>query len=204
MVADFQHRFLPGTKPTTILLLHGTGGDENDLLPIGRGLVPGAAMLSPRGRVLEHGAARFFMRIAPGVFDPKEVAARAAELASWIREACVHYDRDAEKIYALGVGNGANIATAVMLLHPGTLAGACLLRPMPVVAPDPSPQLKGAPVLISAGQYDETATPAQAETLADIFTKAGARVDLAIQNAGHDLTPADFSLAKQWFAAAPR
>lgn len=200
MLADFTHRFIEGKSPLTVLLLHGTGGDENDLLPVGRGLVPGANLLSPRGKVLEHGAPRFFSRIAPGVFDEKEIVARAAEFAMWLGEACEHYKLDPARLYALGYSNGANLATAVMLLHPGAMAGACLLRPLPVLKPATLPALQGAPVLISAGQDDVTAPPSQAEVLADIFAQAGARVDIAIQNAGHDLTPADFSLAKQWFA----
>ena len=200
MLADFDHRFIPGRLPVTVLLLHGTGGDENDLIPVGRALAAGAALLSPRGRVLEHGAPRFFSRIAPGVFDEKEIRLRAAELAIWIGEACEHYKIDPAHLYALGYSNGANIATAVLLLHPGVLAGACLLRPMPIIKPDPSPLLHGVPVLISSGQDDPTASPADAEILADVLTQAGARVDVAIQNAGHDLTPADFSLGKQWFA----
>ena len=133
------------------------------------------------------------------MFDQKELQQRAAELAAWIGEACEHYKLDQSRLYAMGYSNGANIATAVMLLHPGVLAGACLLRPMPVVKPEGDPHLHGAPVLISAGQTDPTSTPAEAEVLADIYAQAGARVDIAIQNAGHDLTPADFSLAKQWF-----
>jgi phospholipase/carboxylesterase len=200
MLADFEHLYMPGKLPATVLLLHGTGGDEKDLVPVGRGLAPGAALLSPRGKVMEHGAPRFFSRIAPGVFDEKEIRRRAAELAAWIGDAVAHYKLDAAHLYALGYSNGANIATALMLLNPGTIAGAALLRPMPIIKPDPLPQLHGAPVLISAGQEDPTVHVSEAEKLADTLANAGARVDVAIQNAGHDLTPADFSLAKQWFA----
>ena len=199
MLADFEHVYMPGKIPATVLLLHGTGGDEKDLIPVGRGLAPGAALLSPRGKVLEHGAPRFFSRIAPGVFDEKEVRSRAAELAAWIHDAVVHYQIDATKLYALGYSNGANIATAVMLLHPGTIAGAALLRPMQVITPDPLPQLHGAPVLISAGQHDPTVHVSDAEKLADVLANSGARVDVAIQDASHELTPGDFNLIKQWF-----
>ena len=192
MPVEFVHKFLPGRLPITILLLHGTGGDENDLIPVGRALAPGAAILSPRGKVLEHGAPRFFSRIAPGVFDEKEVALRAAELAHWITE----YPVDRTQLYALGYSNGANIAAAMMLLHPGTIAGGVLLRPMTVITPATLPDLKGAPVLISGGNDD----PAGAEALGRLLTSAGAHVDIAIQNAGHELTPADFNLGKQWFA----
>jgi len=199
MLADFQHQFIPGKIPATILLLHGTGGDEKDLIPVGRAVAPGAALLSPRGSVLEQGAPRFFSRIAPGVFDETEIRNRAAQLADWIADAAAQYHIDLAHLYALGYSNGANIATAVMLLHPGKIAGAALLRPMPILQPDPLPQLHGAPILISVGQEDPTVHVSDAEKLADTLANAGARVDVAIQNAGHDLTPGDFSLVKQWF-----
>lgn len=200
MLADFQHKFIPGKIPATILLLHGTGGDENDLIPVGKAMAPGAALLSPRGNVKENGAPRFFSRIAPGVFDEAEVRTRAAQLAQWITDAAEHYKIDLGLLYALGYSNGANIATAVMLLHPGKIAGAALLRPMSIFQPAELPQLHGAPILISAGQEDPTVHVSEAEKLADTFANAGARVDVAIQDAGHDLTPGDFSVVKQWFA----
>ena len=189
MPVEFVHKLLPGRLPVTVLLLHGTGGDESDLIPVARALAPGATILSPRGKVLEHGAPRFFSRLAPGVFDAREVAHRAGELADWVGQ----FDGP---IYALGYSNGANIAAAVMLLHPGVIAGAALLRPMVVIRPETPPDLKGAPVLISGGQDDAQG----AEDLGRLLSSAGAHVDIAIQNAGHELTPADFSLGKQWFA----
>src|SRR6266550_3414526 len=108
----YVHRFVPATNPaerTTILLLHGTGGDENDLIPLGERVAPGAALLSPRGGVLENGAPRFFRRIAEGKFDPAEVRTRALELAAFIRAAVSHYELDPSRICALGFSNGANI-----------------------------------------------------------------------------------------------
>src|SRR5882757_915112 len=142
MSAEFIHQFLPGRLPVTVLLLHGTGGDENDLVPVGRALAPGAAILSPRGRVLEMGAPRFFKRIAAGVFDETEVRQRAAELAEWIGWAVEKYGIDASRLYAMGYSNGANIAAAMMLLHPGVIAGGVLLRPMVVIRPEPLPDLQ--------------------------------------------------------------
>jgi phospholipase/carboxylesterase len=194
MPVEFIHKFVPGKLPVTVLLLHGSGGDENDLLPVARALVPGAAFLSPRGKVLEQGMRRFFL------LDRSDVKERTAELAAWIGEAAQQYAIDSARMYALGYSNGANIAAALMLLHPGSIAGACLFRSRAVVSPGALPSLEGAPVLISAGQTDHLITPEDAEVLAKLLTSAGARVDLAIQNAGHDLTPADFSLAKQWFS----
>jgi predicted esterase len=193
---DFVHKFLPGRLPVTVLLLHGSGGDENDLLPIAGALAPGAAVLSPRGNVVQHGARRFFSYPGPEGFDAVEIRERVDELAEWLGRTAVA----ANPLYALGYSNGANMAAALMLLHPGAITGACLFRSRAVVTPDTLPDLKGAPVLISAGQTDTLIPPSAAEALGQLLTTAGARVDLAIQNAGHDLTPADFSLAKQWFA----
>jgi predicted esterase len=194
MPVEFMHKFVPGRLPVTVLLLHGSGGDENDLLPVARALAPGAAFLSPRGKVVDQGLRRFFM------LDRSDVKERAAELAEWIGEAVKQYQIDPARLYALGYSNGANIAAALMLLHPGSIAGACLLRSRAMVNPESLPSLAGAPVLISAGQSDHLITPKEGEELAKLLTSAGARVDLAIQNAGHDLTPADFSLVKQWFS----
>ena len=194
MAVEFVYKFVPGRVPVTVLLLHGSGGDENDLLPVARAIAPGAAFLSPRGRVNERGLLRFF------ALDKSDVKERAAELAEWIGEAAAKYEIDPARLFALGYSNGANVAGALMLLHPGAIAGACLLRARRVVEPEVLPALAGAPVLISAGQHDELIPAEGAQELAEALTHAGARVDLAMQNAGHDLTPADFSLAKQWFS----
>jgi phospholipase/carboxylesterase len=147
---------------------------------------------------MDRGLVRFF------ALDKSDVKERSAELAEWIAEAVARYQIDAARLFALGYSNGANVAGALMLLHPGAIAGACLLRARKVVEPESLPSLAGAalvgtPVLISAGQHDELIPPEGAQELAEVLTHAGARVDLAMQNAGHDLTPADFSLAKQWF-----
>ena len=192
MITEFIHKFVPGKSPATILALHGTGGDENDLLPVVRALAPGAAVLSPRGRAVQNGAIRFF--------NEGEIRSRAADLAAWIEAAVQQYSLDAGRVYAIGYSNGASIAAALMLLHPGAIAGGYLLRPSVVVRPEVIPNLNGAPVLIGSGEQDTLALPARAEELAQLLTDAGARVDLAVQNAGHDLTPQDFGLGKQWFA----
>jgi len=192
----FIHKFIPGRLPVTVLLLHGSGGDESDLLPIGSAVAPGAALLSPLGKVVQHGARRFFSYPGADGFDFDEVRTRVDELADWLTTMPV----DPTHLYALGYSNGANMAAAMMLLRPGSIAGACLLRARAAVTPAEIPALSGAPVLISAGQHDHIIPASASETLAQLLTRAGARVDIAIQNAGHDLTPADFSLAKQWFA----
>ncbi len=191
----FIHQYIPvkGSR-VTVLLLHGTGGDENDLIPIGRALAPGASLLSPRGKVLENGAPRFFRRLAAGVFDEDDIRLRAAELAKF-----VNGFRDSAMI-ALGYSNGANIAAALMLLHPEVLDGAILLRPMVPLTPDTLPDLTGKPVSILAGEHDAMTRPEITRNLATLLTRAGARVEVRWMDAGHDLGPGDFQAVKEFLA----
>lgn len=190
------HQYVPASgSDLTVLLLHGTGGDENDLIPIGRAVAPGAALLSPRGSVLESGALRFFRRLAPGVFDEKDIRVRAQELAEFVA------GFKAQRVMALGYSNGANIAAALMLLHPGVLKGAVLLRPMIPLIPHPLPNLGGTRVQIQAGVEDNMTTPENTQGLASLLSSAGAAVDVRWMDAGHDLGPGDFQAAKEFFAA---
>ncbi len=199
MAAEFIHKYLPGTLPVTILAMHGTGGDETDLLGVARAVFPGAAVLSPRGKTNEFGAYRFFSRLAPGQFDETEIAQRTAELAEWLEWAATEYGFDPKKLYALGYSNGANMAIATMLLYPGSIAGGVMLRPMPVIRPEPLPDLHGAPILLAAGETDPIVPAKAAHALATMLAQAGAAVDFAMMESGHDLTPEDFSGAKRWF-----
>jgi phospholipase/carboxylesterase len=194
----FVHRFEPATAADTppVLLLHGTGGDENDLLPLGRAVAPGAALLSPRGNVLEHGMPRFFRRLAEGVFDEEDVARRANELADFIDKARAHY-RLAAPI-ALGYSNGANIAAAVMLLRPQALAGAILLRAMVPLRQPPKADLTGKSVLIVSGSQDPIVPADNAARLATQLRDAGATVEHSILPAGHALSNADVLLGNRW------
>ncbi len=163
---SFHHRFEPGTEPARppILLLHGTGGDEDDLLPLGRTLAPGSALLSPRGKVLESGMPRFFRRLAEGVFDEDDVRRRADELADFIAEARAAYGLAAP--VAVGFSNGANIAAALLLLRPEALAGAALLRAMVPLATPPAADLTGKPVLLLTGAADPIVRAENAARLA--------------------------------------
>jgi predicted esterase len=199
----FIHRFLPAPSSSerTLLLLHGTGGNENDLLDLGRALDPDAALLSPRGKVLENGAPRFFRRLAEGVFDEKDVVARAHELADFVASAATHYKIDREKLVTVGYSNGANIAAAMMLLGTGQFSQAILLRPMVPLEPATLPDLQGTRVLLSAGQSDPIARPAIVTELAQLFRTAGAAVDLVVQPSGHELGANDVATARQWLAA---
>jgi phospholipase/carboxylesterase/glyoxalase family protein len=201
MPADlgFVHIFRPAQSPgaPTLLLLHGTGGDENDMIPLA-GLAPGAALLSPRGKVLENGMPRFFRRLSEGVFDVEDLKARAGELAAFVIAAAAHYKFDPSRVIAMGFSNGANIASATMLLRPGVLKGAILFRAMVPLEPDPVPNLDGARVLVSNGRIDPIVSPEETERLARLLQRAGADVEVHWQPAGHQLMPSDFAVAKTW------
>jgi phospholipase/carboxylesterase len=196
----YIHRFEPGADPSRppVLVLHGTGGDETDMLPLGREIAPGAALLSPRGNVLEGDMPRFFRRFREGLFDEDDVRRRGGELAHFVTEARRAYGL--ARPVALGYSNGANIAAAVLLLHPSTLAGAILLRAMAPLAEPPRPDLSGTPVLILSGLDDPIARPSTAERLAAALAAAGARVERDELPAGHGLTQADVRRAKAFYA----
>jgi phospholipase/carboxylesterase len=195
----YIHRFEPGGDPALppVLVLHGTGGDETDLLPLGREIAPEAALISPRGNVLEGGMPRFFRRYREGVFDEADVRRRAKELAHFVAEAREAYGVAAP--VALGYSNGANIAAALLLLHPDVLIGAILLRAMAPLADPPKPDLSGIPVLILSGSNDPVVPPASAERLAEALAAAGARVERKVLPASHGLTQADIARAKAFF-----
>ena len=195
---SYLHNFEAGTDPATppLLLLHGTGGDENDLIPLGQKLSPGSMLLSPSGDVNEHGARRFFARLAEGVFDPAEITRRTHALADFIAAAAKHYRFDPVRLTAIGFSNGANIAATLLLLRPESLAGAVLLRPMVVLEPVRVPDLTGKCVLISSGTADPIVPNDHPPRLAQIFRQAGADVTLHTHAAGHGLVPADFTISR--------
>ena len=196
----FIHRVVraEGGERTTLLLLHGTGGDESDLLPLGRMLLPGASLLSPRGRVLEHGMPRFFRRLAEGVFDVPDLIARTHELAGFVEAAATEYGLDRERIVAVGFSNGANIAASLLLLHPGLLRGAALFRPMVPLEPEHVPELQGTSVLVAGGRADPIVPQEQTDRLAELLRDAGAEVTVEWQPGGHGLTQGDVDTAQRW------
>jgi predicted esterase len=200
----FAHVYKAAPSPASapsLLLLHGTGGDEHDMVPLG-GLMPGANLLSPRGQVLEQGAPRFFRRLAEGVFDLDDLRARAADLAAFVAAAAAAYGFDPARVYAMGFSNGANIASAMALLHPGVLRGAVLFRGMVPLEPVPLPSLKDFRVVISNGKMDPIVPVAETERLATLLHRAGADVELHWQPTGHELMPSDFSVARAWLDTA--
>jgi predicted esterase len=201
----FIHTFIPSASGMTddnslnLLLLHGTGGDENDLISIARMLeITNASILSPRGKVLENGMPRFFRRLAEGVFDIEDLRFRTNELADFVQKASRTYTFDLNRTMALGYSNGANIAASILLLRPEIVSGAILFRPMIPLVPDTLPNLSSKHVLISAGLHDPIVQRYQTEDLFDLLKKAEAKVSIQWQNTGHELTQRDIKAAKDW------
>ena len=199
-ISGFTPRFVPadGDDPNTLLLLRGTGGNEDDLLPLGRMLHGGGALLGPRGKILEHGMPRFFRRLAEGVFDEEDLIKRTHELAGFVEAATAEYGLDGNRIWAVGFSNGANIAASLLLLHPGLLAGAVLLRAMVPLEPEPTPDLSGTPVYLAAGRSDPIVPAENTERLAGLLTEAGADVTLDWQPGGHGIGRPEVDASRLW------
>jgi phospholipase/carboxylesterase len=198
---DFIHRFIPAENSSlrrVLLLLHGTGGNENDMIPIGRDLDPTAALLSLRGNVLENGMPRFFRRLAEGVFDEADVIRRANELADFLPKAAEQYEFDLKQLTAVGYSNGANIAAAVMLLRPGAITAAVLLRAMVPLTPASPPDLNGTRVLICSGKRDPIIPVENATRLAAMLREAGSDVTHRLEDASHQLVFDEIAAAKKW------
>lgn len=197
---SFIYKFVPSQSPglPTLLLLHGTGGNEDDLISLGEGLLPGAAILSPRGKILENGMPRFFRRLAEGVFDVEDLIFRTHELADFVLEASREHGFDPKNVMAVGFSNGANIAASLLLLRPGVLSSAILFRPMVPLVPDTLPDLKNVPVFIAAGTLDPIVPPNETERLANLLGMAGAKVALVWHSVGHGLTMEDIETAAVW------
>lgn len=202
----FVHVFRPGTSGRTVLALHGTGGDERSLLEFAAELSPGDAVLSPRGDVIEAGAARWFRRFSEGVFDEDDMAERSGRLAAFVREAAGEHGFDAGNVVAFGYSNGANMAAALMLLHPTLLRGAAMWRAMLPLRrffpglPTPSLDLSGREALVLAGQADPFAPLDRAQALADRLTESGARVRFEATGPSHGVVPEDARVTREWFA----
>lgn len=201
---DFIHEFVPGTSNRTLLLLHGTGGNERDLIPLGRELDPNAALLSPRGKVLEDGMSRFFRRLTEGVFDLEDLKYRANELANFVTSAAKHYGFAADELVAVGYSNGANIAAGMLLLRPEIMHQAILFRAMVPLIPDPLPDLSSVRVWIGAGDQDPIVPASETKRLAELVRRAGADVTIRFAKAGHGLTNDDLEAARHWLGESCR
>ena len=198
LVPDFIHEFVAGSSQRTLLLLHGTGGNERDLLPLGRELDRDASLLSPRGHVLENGMPRFFRRLAEGVFDLEDLRRRTHELADFVGAAAEDYQFPADQVIAVGYSNGANIAASLLLLRPQTLRGAILLRVMVPLIPSAQPDLSLVRVWIGAGDKDPIIPTSESQRLAELLGRAGADVTSQFFDAGHNLTNNEIETARDW------
>jgi len=201
----FVHRFMPGKKPAApvLLLLHGTGGDENDLIPLGHELYPDASILSLRGKVLENGMPRFFRRLAEGVFDLEDLKLRTEELAQFLDAARQQYGLRENKLIAVGYSNGANIAASLLLRDPRHLSAAVLFRAMVPFVPDAPPDLTGIAIFLSAGRQDSIVPSANTRQLSSMFETAGAAVTMHWHPGGHELGRDDLDAAKLWLEKLP-
>ena len=194
-----QHVFIKGTNEKTLLLLHGTGGTERDLLGLAKEIDSEANVLSVRGNVLENGMPRFFRRIAEGVFDMEDLRFRTNELYDFVNEAAKKYEFDRSNVIAIGYSNGANIAAALMYYKENALYGALLHHPM---VPDHEavlPNLSGVNVWIGAGHNDMMCPPEESNKLNAMLTEAGASVHVDWFNYGHQLTMPEVDAAKAWY-----
>jgi predicted esterase len=198
---DFIHDFVPGSSSRTLLLLHGTGGNERDLIGLGRELDPHAALLSPRGKVLENGMPRFFRRLAEGVFDLEDLKHRTNELANFVTAAAQHYGFATDQLVAVGYSNGANIAASMLLLRPETLPIAILFRGMVPLYPETQPNLSSVHVWIGAGTNDPIIPMSKTNALSELLRNAPANVTIRYFQAGHELTMADVENAREWLTA---
>lgn len=201
---SYHHIFEPATDPSAppLLLLHGTGGDEYDLVRIGRASSPGSSLLSPRGDVNEGGSRRFFARLAEGVFDSAEVTRRTHALADFVGAAAQKYKFDPANLIAVGFSNGANVAATMLQLRPEVLGGAILLRAMTVLDRSPaSGSLLGKRVLLLNGNVDPIVPLEHPLRLANLLRAGGAEVALESLPASHALTPADVAAAQRWLQA---
>lgn len=205
-VLGFVHRYVPPPAKaevagsTTLLMLHGTGGDEDNLISLGRMLLPGAALLSPRGKVNEGGALRFFRRIREGVFDQQDLKIRTEELARFVAAAAETYGLDRDRIVPVGFSNGANIAGSLLLRRPGLVKNAILLSPMVPFEPSPVPHLAGTSVFIGAGRADTMVPASQTERLVELLREAGADVAVHWEAGGHAIASREVKTAQLWLA----
>jgi len=194
------HVFRKGTDPTrpTLVLFHGTGGNEHDLLPLAELLSPGSSVLGIRGNVLENGMPRFFRRLSEGVFDEADLILRTREIKQFLNEAAKQYDFDAGHLATVGYSNGANIAGSLLLHYKDIFTSAVLLHPMVPLRGLALPSMNGVSVFIGAGLNDPMIPAEETRELEELLQGAGAAVTVHWGNQGHRLSPAEAEAAKNW------
>ena len=199
---SFQHFYRPATAPLpySLLLLHGTGGDEHDLVPLAEAIAPSSGLISPRGQVIENGSPRFFRRFAEGVLDVDDWRERSQALADFAVSISAQHSISPSSLFAVGYSNGANIAQGLLLLRPEVLAGAILFRPMFITDDVPAKDLSGRPILLLGGSHDPIIPPEDLSQIAQQFEKRGAHVTGKTVQASHGLVQADVVLAQEWLA----
>jgi phospholipase/carboxylesterase len=199
---SFQHIYRPAERagPYSLLLLHGTGGDENDMVPLADLIAPGAALISPRGQVSENGAPRFFRRFAEGVLDVEDWRERSEGLADFVVSVSTEHGISPNALFAVGYSNGANIAQGLLLLRPDVLGGAVLFRPMFITGDVPMKDLSGRPVLLLGGIHDPITPPDDLPRITQQLQQRGAHVTLKTVQASHGLTRDDIIIAQHWLA----
>lgn len=207
------HAFVPASggsaAPRTLIMLHGTGGNEREVLELGRVIDPAAALLAPRGNVLEGSMPRFFRRLREGVFDMDDVIRRSLELSDWLALAVDHYAIDPARAVLVGYSNGANITASMLLLRPGVIRRAVLLRAMmpldtqSLARVAQAPSLAGVRVAMIAGRADPILPLASAQVLRDTLAGRGADATLSVLETGHNLTPTDIRLAQDFISDPP-
>jgi phospholipase/carboxylesterase len=201
-LADYTYTYLPGAEITSdvLLLLHGTGGDENDLVQLGRDMSPDAHIISPRGNVVQHGANRFFNRYDNGEFDYDDVAYRAAQLSTFLADAIIKHGITPTRVTILGYSNGANIAAAMILLRPDGIDDVVLLRSLYPLQDLPIQDLSTKRILMLNGTHDTIIPHDQTAKLASYLTASGAQLDFRLLPADHRLTNDDITIVRDWMS----
>jgi phospholipase/carboxylesterase len=196
-----KHIFQKGTRQEapTLILFHGTGGTEQDLLPLAKQLSPESAVLSIRGNVLENGMPRFFRRLAEGVFDEADLIFRTKEVSDFLDQAAIEHEFDRGNLVAVGYSNGANIAGSLLFHYKQAFKGAILHHPMVPLRGITLPDLTGTPIFIGAGSNDPICKPQETEELQELLSGAGASVELHWERFGHQLTSSEAAAAATWF-----
>ena len=198
----FIHNFIEPKEGAdmVLFLLHGTGGTENDLIPLGREINKSAAILSPRGKILENGSPRFFRRLAEGVFDIDDLKFRTGELSDFIEKASDFYKFGLQSVVAIGYSNGANMAASLLLLRPKVVSAAILFRPMVPLVPEILPDLSTKNIFVSGGLYDPIVPKVETERLVVLFKKCGANIFVNWENSGHELRTEEITVARNWLS----